>query len=349
MSDANRRAALEAAFSSAEAIEPEAEAVVVDEAAAEPVVAAKPDVYETEVKAAEKTEVEPVRPVADATPPEPTPETPPAEAKEQAPISWKPEEKTHWATIPKPAREAIQRRELEVQQALSRTAQSRKFAEEFVQTVSPYAHLIRAQNSTPLRAVDNLMKTAAVLMTGTQQQKAEMLAQVIENYAVDIPVLDTVLSRRPASLGAGTAALPPQVAEALKPVNQLLERIEQSQQNYEADLAARAQAEIARISAKPHFDDLREEMADLIELTARRGGKISLEDAYTRVLGMHPELKPAAPTPNANDVSAAAATLARAKRAGKSIAGAPASGSVSPAAPANRREAIARAWDEKTG
>lgn len=274
----------------------------------------------------------------------------------KAPISWRGPEKAHWANIPRPAQEAILRRELETQQVLSKSGQARGFVQEFGKVVSPYAHLIRAQGSTPLAAVDNLMRTAASLMTGNEQQKAQVAAEIIVNYAVNPKLLDDALSaafgegRTPPNHGQGN--LPPQFAAALRPIHEFMNTVETSRAQYMQRVEADADRAIEAFEGShPHMDVLREEMADHMEFAHSKGRSMSMEQAYKRALQDHPELK-GQDVPNGGgappDLSAAASTLARARRTASSVRGAPAGGGGNLPAPKNRREALERAWDEQT-
>ena len=266
-----------------------------------------------------------------------------------APISWRAEEKALWKDVPPSIRKVIQRRELETQRALSTSAQSRKFQEEFVRTVSPFAHLIRAQNSTPMAAVQNLMATAAGLMTGNSQQKAAIVAEIVANYGVDIRALDQALSQAPQNPNAGQASLPPQFAHALAPVYQFMEQVQTQRQTFQERQAAKAAEDIEKFgSDKPFFEDVREDMADIIEAGARRGKVITLEAAYKAAIAANPQFSDAVNQQRTQQqtLSEAAATLARARRAASTVVGAPNASTNQPATPANRRAQLAAAWDK---
>jgi hypothetical protein len=270
----------------------------------------------------------------------------------KAPISWRGPEKAHWDKIPRVAQEAIARRELETQQALSKSGQARQFVRDFGQTVMPYSHLIRAQGATPLAAVDNLMRTAAGLMTGNDMQKAAIVAEIISNYAVNVEALDNVLveaKRRGPAPTHGQGVLPPQFAAALKPVYDFMGSVQQQREQYEQQQLEQGLTEVEQFGQnKPYFEEIRGEMGDLMEFAANRGQKITLDQAYQRVMALHPELQAPPGTQNQNQLSRAAATLARARRTGSSVKGGPASGGAPLTPPKNRREALERAWDEQS-
>jgi hypothetical protein len=366
----SRRAALEAAFE--EHMVEDEDGVVTEKET--PPEGAKP--YEQEAVAARKSQETPPEgqtPEGEGvTPPvqksaEAGKETPPVQgakpdgqeapgaegAQIKAPISWRGPEKAHWDKIPRAAQEAIARRELETQQALSKSGQARQFVRDFGQTVMPYSHLIRAQGSTPLAAVDNLMRTAANLMTGDPRHKAQVVAEIISNYAVDPEILDQVLveqQRRGPAATHGQGVLPPQFAAALKPVYDFMGSVQQQREALEAQRMEEGFTEVETFGqGKPYFEEIRAEMGDLMEFCANRGQRMTLDQAYAKVLALHPEYQTPAGSQNQNDLSRAASTLARARRAGSSVrGGGPAGGGGNLAPPKNRREALERAWDEQS-
>ena len=352
-----RREALEAAFAEAEKDEKDEITTTEEKPVVEtPIVEEKPegDAYQKEAEAAAAAAA--ARPEGEKPVVQPEGQAPEGEkspvAADAAPVSWKSEEKAHWAKVPPEVKAIIQRREQEVQRALNNTAHARKFTGEFQQVVAPFAHLIRAQNSHPLQAVHNLMQTAAGLMTGNQQQKAAIVAEIISNYGVDLQTLDTTLagSAQQPNPNAGQGSIPPQFAQALQPIYQFMETIQQSRQTYEQQQAAKAAEDIQTFgTTHPFFEEVREDMADLMEMAAKRGRKLSLEDAYKTAIAGNPQYASAVKqNTDAASVSAAAATLARARNAASSVSGGPRGGAGGTKTPATRRGAIEAAWDEKS-
>jgi len=353
MNAKTRREALEAAFAEEDKVDEQettpVEVEVQSQGTAETDTASETP-YEVEAKAAAREEAA-EKPQQTAQQELPLEEKPVA-APDAAPISWKNEEKAHWAKVPPEVKAIIQRREQEVQRALNNTAHARRFAGEFQQVVAPFAHLIRAQNSNPLQAVQNLMTTAAGLTTGNQQQKAAIIAEIISNYGVDLQVLDTTLAEGQSNPNpnAGQGSIPPQFAQALQPIYQFMESIQNSRQSYEQQMAAKAAEEIENFGAtKPFFNELRDDMADLMEMAAKRGRKLSLEDAYRTAVAGNPQYASALKqNTDAASVSAAAATLARARNAASSVSGAPRGGSSADKVPNTRRGALEAAWNDKS-
>jgi hypothetical protein len=136
---------------------------------------------------------------------------PKAQQPERPPASWKPDAREHWGQLPENVRAEISRRETEVQRTLQETAEARKTAEAVMRTIAPYEAFIKAENSNPLQAIDNLMATAAKLRTGTAPELATMVAGIVQQFGVGrfgasfIEALDT----RPRSTRCSIKSSPP--------------------------------------------------------------------------------------------------------------------------------------------
>lgn len=269
---------------------------------------AKPAAPESEAKVPEEKPAaqEPVAEVAPVEDPTPAPDSPnvPAPAPAPAvpgaqpaatvrpPASIKPEARADWDKTPPSIQAEFHRRDREVNEALRQTAESRRFHEEFRQTVAPYEMLIRASNSTPLQAVDNLMKTAAALRTSPPPQRAQLVAQIVKEYGVDIVMLDRALS--------GSMVAPPpdpyvqQIQEQVKPLVDFVSQLRQQQQTVVERTQQEAQAELEEFFANeqdyPYANDLKDDMADILEVSARRGVQLTLQQAYSRASMLHPTI-----------------------------------------------------------
>lgn len=325
------------------------------------VVQAEPEVVEggkeekvepaKKVDKAVQQELKAAKRIESGKPPEQKPQQ--LDPNDKAPVSWKPAQRELWAQIPKEAREEIRRRETEIARALNETGVMRKFATDFANVVAPYQHLIQAQHSTPLQAVQNFMQTAAGLMQGNPQQKAEIVAHIMSNYGVDVKILDGVLTKtynpENAQYNAQQNGAPPPWAT---PIFEWMNRAQQQQQQYEAQQRQQADREIEEMASEPFFDDLRDDVADLMEIAAKRGRVLSLRDAYKKAVELDPEIsklvkKTQSSQSTQNSVSQAAATLARARKAAKTIAGAPRGEGGKSDKPKSRREMLSEAWDDK--
>jgi hypothetical protein len=271
----------------------------------------------------------------------------------KAPNSWKPAEREHWAKMPKEAQQAVQRRELEIQRSLSETSTIRRWANDFANVIAPYSHLIRAQNSTPLIAIQNLMQTSAGLTQGSSKQKASIVAQICKNFAVDITELDNELAAMQGNGGnqqnQGNSALPPAFAQALKPIYDFMGNIQNTVQQRDQQLQQSSQQVVEDFLNDPRnefADDLADEMADIMEMAAKRGQKVTVPQAYQRAIRNNPEIE-AIVTQRSAAARQNGGNMTRARRAASSVTGNPSGGAAAgiKTTPGSRREALVAAME----
>jgi hypothetical protein len=267
-----------------------------------------------------------------------------------APIGWKAGAREHWKTIPRAAQEEIVRREKETAQTLRQSSQARQLAQDFQQTINPFLPLIQAQNSNPLAAVKNLMTTAAGLSVGTPLQKAQIVREIIQNYGIDIQTLDQVLSGQP--INPQTQQNPSGMAPPpwATPLFQFMSTVQQSRQQREQQIVADAEAETEAFASKHEFfDDVREEMADLMEMAAKRGVVMSMDDAYKKAVSLNPDISSVVNQRVAAKRSQGNA-IQRNRNAASSISGAPRNGPTgAKSGEDSRRSALEQAWEDQTG
>jgi hypothetical protein len=212
----------------------------------------------------------------------------------KAPVSWKPDARAEWGKLSPRVQTEILKRETEVTQALNLSATARKFGQEFYNIIKPYEALIRGSGVTPMQAVNNLVQTAGSLMTGSKAQRAAIVAQLIATYDVDIPTLDATLAGKavPKEKGNSDEVLR-LVEERMKPVNEFISTVQGRQQASQQELmqdVARETNEFAEDPANEFFEDLRDEIADLLEVAARRGRKMTIKEAYDRACQSDPDV-----------------------------------------------------------
>jgi hypothetical protein len=230
-----------------------------------------------------------------ATGPAPT-TTPPVQGAQpvttlKAPASFKPEARVEWDKVPPLLQMEIHRRDRETTEAMRSSAESRRFHQEFQQAMAPYEMLIRANNSTPLQAVDNLMRTAAALRTSPPMERAGLVATIIQEYGIDIQLLDNALS---GNIRSAPPKPDPYVQQQIQPLVEFVNQFKAQQQQVNQRTEQEAQTEIEEFFANeeqfPYANDLRDEIADVLELSARRGVQMNLQDAYNRATMLHPTI-----------------------------------------------------------
>lgn len=297
-------------------------------------------------EAAPSVESQPVERTSPTIQPGPKAE-PKAQPSERPPVSWRPEVREHWATLPAEVRAEVARREAEVQRTLQETAEARRFTEQLQQVIRPYEMFIKAENSNPLQAIDNLMSTAARLRTGTAPELAQMVAGIVKQFGVGrfgntfIEQLDSALAGEVPRVDAQQAQVQQLLQQQLAPVQQFMSQFQQQQMVQQQQVQDTAVKEVTDFLSKAEFgEDVREEMADIMELSQRRGREISLQDAYRQACLVNPRVRSVlegrAKAKGAQQMTGAAQ---KAKAAAVSVSGAPAL-STPPSGAADIRSAI---------
>ena len=217
---------------------------------------------------------------------------------ERAPASWKPELREHWATLPDGVRSEIYRRESEVQRTLQETAEARKTAEAVMKTIAPYEAFIKAENSNPLQAIDNLMSTAARLRTGTAPELAQLVAGIVNQFGIGrfgnsfIEQLDGALAGQTPKVDPQQNAIEQVLNQKLAPVQQMLNQFQQAQAQQQQMVQQQAVNEVEQFLSKAEFgNDVREDMADILEVAQRRGINMTLQDAYKKAVMMNDNVR----------------------------------------------------------
>lgn len=342
------REALEAAMDST-ASTPEPEKAV-ETATPEPVQAESPEPVETKAdrarapdgkfaKAEPKLEAKTPAPApaVETKTPAPAPQAATTESY-KAPQSWKPGVREKWAALPPEVQAEVARVDREVRQTMQEAAEHRKLASEFRSTVAPYEGMLRAEGIEPVKAVASLLQTFAALRTAPPQHKAQMLANMVKNFGVPIEALDAALVGQPQQQQAQAPYRDPRV-------DQLMAEIESAKAARGQQLQATVQQEIGQFAEKEFFEDVREDIADILEMNAKRGVAMTLEEAYNRACRIHPEVSRAlSQREAAKQAATATAATQQAKRAASSIKSSP-SGGVGKEAPSSIRDLLESGFD----
>jgi len=244
---------------------------------------------------------------------------------DRAPQSWKKEAKGEWNALPLHVRQEVYRREQQIERSLQEAAPARQIAQQFQETVAPYMARINSFGIQPTQAIQQLLQADYTLATAGPRDAARLMAKLVKDYNIDIRELDDAL--------VGTPQADPQQVLAQQIEQSLMQRLSpvlsfaQQQQNY---LAQQQQAEQQQAAGEieqmsldprfPYFDDVRQDMADIIELGIKRGIAITPEQAYHRAVSFNPE------TSNQVKAQTAHQQAQRAKVASSSVTGSPVTG-----------------------
>lgn len=223
---------------------------------------------------------------------------------DRAPVSWTGKAKGDYNSLPLHVRQQIHKRDIEVERVLQETAPVRQIAKEFQDTVSPYMARINGFGVSPAQAVGELLKADYALASAPPQKSAALMAKLIKDYGIDLKMLDgalTGLYGGETPPGTTTPQGDPGMAEQIR--NQVLQELspvltfaqqqkKQQQDNFVTQQnEARSVVETMSLDPKyPHFEEVRMDMADIIEMNAKRNVVISPEEAYNKAVIMNPNV-----------------------------------------------------------
>lgn len=270
----------------------------------------------------------------------------------KAPASWKPGAREAWMKLPSEVRAEVHRREREAATVLQETAQARQVHNYLSQLQQQYAPALQAENVDVLTASANLMRLSSQLRFGTPPEKAMLAAQIIRTYGVDVQALADALDGIPANPAAAQSQ---QQAMFRDPrVDTLFQQLStmraEREQQVQQQVQQKAVQEVEQFgTGKEFFEDVRDDMADILDLASKRGIDMTLDQAYERACTLHPEISKVLAARAAANGGAGNSqqSTQRAKIAASSVRGTPSG--VSTANPDSLRATIEAAMDEVAG
>ena len=283
---ADRREMLEAAMNEAETQEVEHEEVQSEEPQDEPARNEKGQfVAEDEAVAEEES---PTDIAENADEPE-QPEEQPESSDIPKPTTWKKDLLPLWDKIAKGETltkdeskkhlEYLNQRENEFKKGVSVYKAEAERAKALEEAINPFVPELQSQGIHPAAWINNLGRAHMMLVKGTPQQKREMFHTLARDYGVNLN--ESNEPQQP--VDAYTQQLMQQLYQVNQEVSTIKGRFEQEEQTRLSNEIERVRSNRERF---PHFDMVREEMAQLLEL----GKAQDLETAYAKAVRLNDEV-----------------------------------------------------------
>lgn len=248
---------------------------------------------------------------------------------DRAPQAWKGEVREKWNELPLNIRQEIVRRERAFDSAMRESAGARDFAVKFQQLIEPHKNQFPSGNV--IQGIKSLLDADKVLSSNDPKVRARALAELVTSYNVDINALDEALAANPLA----TAKDNPIVAAVRSELDRRLPRnpppqqvVPQQQPANDAALEAELTSMAQDTKNYEFFFDVIDDMADLMELSARRGVALTPQQAYTRAVNSNPDIASIVREREADKLKREAAEKLNqqalaAKKAAVSVSGAP--------------------------
>lgn len=274
------------------------------------------------------------------------------------PIDWDAGLREQWGELPDGVRKKIADREQQMAQTMQGTAQARQIAQQVGNIANQFGSVMAAEGvQNPLQMFQGVMQTVAELRMGSPQQKAQKMAQLFNTYGVDLKELDRALSSQISGKPAEGAApsvdpgLEQLLDQRLAPVNQFLQQQQHYQQQQQLAGQQSAQAEVNEFAANggEFLNDVRHDVADLMDLATRQGREMSLQEAYDKACAMNPQIAGVLAQRKEQEALTQANQNVSRKRAAASSLGPANLGGNSGANNESLSGALNAAWDEQIG
>ncbi len=216
------------------------------------------------------------------------------------PSSWKPAAREKFGALDPAIKAEIHRREQDFQTGQAQLLPDATLGKNIRQVIEPYRMLIEAEGGTPERAVADLFRTAAIFRTGSMQQKYQAVAQIAQQFGLDL----RVFSPRP----NGAPNPNPQPAPNPQFRDPRVDQLLHQQQQERAQAAQREQqitestverwmneADAEGNPKRPYLNDVINEMAVLVPQLMQADPSLThsaaLDAAYDRAIWAHPETR----------------------------------------------------------
>jgi hypothetical protein len=177
--------------------------------------------------------------------------------------------------------EYANQRESEYKKGVSTYKAEADRARGYEEAIAPFVPELQAQGITPAAWINNLGRAHMILAKAPYEQKVEMFQRLAADYGIQLN-------------GEGQFAAPPQydayTQQLMNQLNQVNQEVSSIKGRFAQEENQRLMNEIERVRSDvekyPHFDVVREEMAQLLEL----GKAQDLETAYKKAVRMNDDV-----------------------------------------------------------
>ncbi len=235
----------------------------------------------------------------------------PSNAVSRVPSSWSPAAKAEFDKLPVPVRQAVAKRELEIEQGLFRKAEELKRYEPLERVIAPHRQKWQVAGIDEATAVNQLLAASDWL----EKDPAQAIAYLARQYGVSL--------QGQAGSPQPSQQAPAQTGQANPEIEQLKAQIVQLKQVVEQGQTAPLVNEVEAFFNDPanlYAENVRDEMALILEA----GKATTLKEAYIAACYMRADIRPL--LTQSVDRADTAKTM-RAKSAAVSVTGSPASAS----------------------
>jgi hypothetical protein len=174
--------------------------------------------------------------------------------------------------------EYANQRESEYKKGVSTYKAEADRAKSYENAIAPYAQDLQRRGIQPTQYIENLVRAEQILSNAAYEQKVQVFQKLAQDYGIQLN-------------GNGQATqLDPYTQQLMNQLNMVNQEVSSIKGRFAQEENQRLMGEIERVRSNvekfPHFDAVREEMAQLLEL----GKAQDLETAYKKAVRMNDDV-----------------------------------------------------------
>jgi len=222
-----------------------------------------------------------------------------ASRKDAAPNTWRDEAKGYWEKLPPQVKQEIQKREADIMNGIGQYKQSADIGNMVMKQFEPHARAFADQGIDPRKWLGDALALTNMMMTGTNDQKVQVLENLARAYRVqprntptesesfaqslqELAETDPVAARAMAQLAKQNHYLQQQVMRN----SQHARSMQMASQEREEQATLQKVQQFAADPAHPHFNEVAQDVLNLI-----RSGESDLQSAYDKAVWLNPKVR----------------------------------------------------------
>ena len=171
-------------------------------------------------------------------------------------------------------------RESEYKKGVSTYKQEADRARGYEEAIAPFVPELQKQGISPAAWINNLGRAHIILSTAPQNQKIEMFQRLAQDYGIQLNSSGEIVQQQQ----------DPYTQQLMQQLQYMNNEVSTIKGKFQQEEDARLQAEISKVSSNvekfPHFEAVREQMAQLLE----SGFAQDLETAYAKAVRMNDDV-----------------------------------------------------------
>lgn len=183
----------------------------------------------------------------------------------------------HWNNAPPELLNAFAQREADFERGATEWKSKTEQASAVLDQFKPYEWILRNEGTTPQAAIGPLLQTAALLRTGSPQQKAQSVAQMMQQFGIPLEHIQSVFGGQ--SNAQPPAGMDPQYSALHQQVQTLTQTLQQTKQQQEQALLDRSMTAIQQFASDPsnqYFPQVQDRMLALLQTPQLLGQDVHL-------------------------------------------------------------------------